>query len=81
MHWKNSMTRIPERVYSTRIGGICERGRVGRTIENRSDEESSETSLLRKVLAVWDLWSVRIIGPRSRLSIGHGPDVYEGGLD
>ena len=34
-----------------------------RTIEYCTDEISGEINLLHKVLPMWDLWSVRIIGP------------------
>ena len=57
----------------------CRRECPGITIENQGDEIPNKVDLLGKVLKVCDVWSIRIIGPRDLLRVGHGPDVYEGG--
>ena len=62
------------------MGGIVV-GRLERTIENRVDDVSGETGLLVEVQMVWNLWSVRIVGPRRMLHIPpHDPNLYQGGL-
>ena len=43
-----------------------------RTIENRADKGPGEPGLLQSVQGVWDLWSIRIIGPRSFPRVRHG---------
>ena len=55
-----------------RMGG----GYLGRTVENPADETPSEICLLGKVPEVWDVWSIRMIGPGVLLRVGLGPDVY-----
>ena len=55
------------------MGGGC----PGRTVENPVDKSPGERRLLDKVQIVWDVWSIRTIGPRVLLGVGHGPDVYE----
>ena len=54
------------------MGGGC----PGRTVENPVDKTPSERRLLDKVPDVWDVWSIRMIGPGVLLRVGHGPDVY-----
>ena len=46
-------------------------------MEHQADEGSGEIRLLIRVQPVWDIWSVRVIGPRLFLSAGHDPDVHE----
>jgi len=50
-----------------------------RTVENRAEENSGEIDLLLKVLTVWDLGSIRVIGPRLELRVRHASSVYMGG--
>lgn len=49
-----------------------------RTIEDRADEIPGETLLLPNVQAVWDLGSIKMVGPGFLLRVGHSLDVYEG---
>ena len=51
-----------------------------RTVENRTDEKSGEICLLPKVQIVWDLWSIRVAGPRAFLRVGHDSGVYSEGV-
>ena len=53
---------------------------LGHTIEHRADESPSEVGLLLEVQLVWDIWSVRVIGPRVSQGVRHGSDVYEKGF-
>ena len=60
------------------MGGGC----PGRTVENPVDKTPGERRLLAKVRIVYDVWSIRTIGPRVFLGVGHDPDVYEkGGIE
>ena len=58
-----------------RIGGRID----GRTVENPADGKPGRIRLLAKVRRVGDIWSIRIIGPRVLLRVGHGPDMIEEG--
>jgi hypothetical protein len=48
-------------------------GGLAHTIENRAEENTSKTRLLRKVKRVRDLGSIRIIGPGVFQRVRHGP--------
>lgn len=56
-------------------------GCVGRTVENRSDEKPGKIGLVRKVNVVRDFRSIRVVGPRIFLSVGHGSDAYDGAVE
>ena len=49
---------------------------LARTVEHRLYEGTGKIRLLLYVQKVWDLWSIRIIGPGRELPARHGPGVY-----
>ena len=70
MHWKKRTTRPPGETADKVSGGREGRGDTnGRTVENTADDCSGEGGLFPKVQIVWDLRSIRIIGPGR---VGHG---------
>ena len=56
----------------------CRRACLAHTIENRADKVSGEIGLLQEMQMIWDLWSIRMVGPRPFTRVGHGSDVYKG---
>lgn len=59
-----------------RVGG----GRLARTVKSRADESPGGIGFLERAQMLWDLWSVRVIGPRLLLRARHYPDVYDEGF-
>jgi len=51
------------------------RGYPDHTIENRGEQVSGEIALFSNVHTVWDLWSIRIIGPGFEPKVRHGPGM------
>ena len=47
-------------------------GRVARTVENRADKKSGESSLLIEVHITWDIWSI---------GTGHSSERWDAGVD
>ena len=47
------------------------------TIKHCTDKEPREIELLPEVQPVWDLWSIRILGPGDLRGVRHGSCMHE----